>query len=160
MTTQNNLSRRKFLEILGATTVAAIAANVSIPSSIATAASGDRVDFAKALAIVVESPLYRQAIDELEAKGFLFDLKKNTFQGAPKEPDLVGIVLAQTKTPSRKTGADIALTVSLREEALHAVNYVVGQSNEDSLEIARVNLTFGKSRTASSESFARGQATL
>jgi hypothetical protein len=160
MATQNSISRRKFLELLGVTTVGAIAANVTIPSSITSASSGDRADFAKSLAIVVESPLYRQAIDELEAKGFLFDLKKSTFQRAPKEPGLVGIVLAQTKTPSRKTGADIALTVSLREEALHAVNYVVGQSNEDSLEIARVNLTFGKSRTASSESFARGQATL
>lgn len=51
MTTRNNLSRRKFLKIRGATTAGAIAANVSNPSSIAIAASGDRADSAKALSI-------------------------------------------------------------------------------------------------------------
>jgi hypothetical protein len=124
---------------------------VSIPSSIATAASGDRADFAKALAIVVESPLFRQAVDELEAKGFLFDLKQSGFERATTQDKIIGISIPPIKSPNRKATTHLSLTVDLNKEHLYAANYLFAQSLGEFLRLERHIITTNFPRIFSSE---------
>lgn len=119
------LSRRRFLQAIGATALGAVAASIVVPSHIAVAAKEDAVDLAQAQAIAAESPLSRQALDELRRQGLPFDLSRAALMRPQGLPDWVLLVLDDTLPKPKKIVAHLSLNINVRARILNVAYYSI-----------------------------------
>jgi hypothetical protein len=137
------MPRRSFLKAIGATTVGIVASTLSVPDSIAMASQRDAVDQEKAISVAAASPLVEKALWELSDKGFVFDLQQGTgLQRFPGKESMVGIIVKDfiPQFFHRTEGSHLILTVDLEISALQALQFTVGRSLTDGLDISSVTL--------------------
>ena len=124
------LSRRQFLKIAGVSLAgAAVTLLPTVPTSIAAFNTLQYLpieDIRKALEIAKKAPMFQEAITELEAINIRFNIVPESVSASSAQGDLVGLLLHQSSSPSRRLGADLLLTVDLSKEILNIVQYLVG----------------------------------
>lgn len=159
------ISRRLFLRTAGATALASIAASIPLDSSafpVLSSASlnSSNDEFQKALAIADASSEFAQAMEELAGQAFSILPGKSNFTRFDEQPHLVGLMMSDTRPDPKKEGADIAVTIDLKASALVAVNYTVGRSLTEGLDITRVRFTPNASRMEHHALFSRDESSI
>src|SRR5439155_16578698 len=85
--------------------------------------SSEQVD--AALAIANNSPMFQEALSELQTAGFGFNVAGNAVRLSSALDSLIGLVLPHSQSPSNRMGADLALTVDLPNKVLNFVQIIV-----------------------------------
>ena len=80
----------------------------------------------KALEIAKKESMFQEAVVELEALNIQFNIVPEAVSASSAQGDLVGLLLHQSSSPSRRMGADLILTVDMSKEILNIVQYLVG----------------------------------
>jgi hypothetical protein len=137
--------RRRFLKCIGAMAGASVAVELLNPSIgffevplavFEAAALGQRqAAQVQPQALAATAQLLRQALHELQQQGFPFDLNQHSLIHMPRQPELVGMLLHDTRIPPYQSGADIALTINTTAPQRSMLQYVIGRSYDDRLEI-------------------------
>jgi hypothetical protein len=143
-TTVPEVSRRTFLKVLGLATLPLV---TSLPF-FDLAVWPDRDHAAEMQLHLADHAraLLQDAITELQAQGFSFDLEQSILVQLPQRPHLLGLMLRDSRLPPRHDGADIALTLNLHTPQRSALTYLVGRSNADGLELRQVIVEPGRKR--------------
>lgn len=140
------LPRRTFLKAIGATVAGVVGPILPIPEHLAAVAAAPAPAPFGALVtappppgvaqtIAAASPLVHQALAELKAYDLVFDVKPTNFVHAGDHGSLVGLTLRHRQSPSRRTGADLILTVDGQANSLVAVQFLVAWCLDGSLEL-------------------------
>lgn len=117
------LSRRSFLQKVGAVTLGALAAQISIPASLRATLTQEKALFQEATRILTSSPLTQQALRYLSAQGLQFDMSRvSGFLRDDRAPELVGLYLPSTSSPPG-VGNVLIPTVDLRTGHLSALSF-------------------------------------
>ncbi|OGO72707.1 MAG: hypothetical protein A2Z49_07670 [Chloroflexi bacterium RBG_19FT_COMBO_56_12] len=113
----NSISRRQFLKIAGVTLAgAAVTLLPALPTSIAAINTLQDIpieEIRKALEIAKKESMFQEAVVELEALNIQFNIVPEAVSASSAQGDLVGLLLHQSSSPSRRMGADLILTVDM-----------------------------------------------
>lgn len=132
---ENSLhSRRIFLKAVGATVLGSVAATVPIPSFVSQVAAVPE-SRRRAQEIASSAPLFRYVLGILQAHHFTFDASVDSFNYASEQERYAGLTLHHRETRSRRTGADLVLTVDMQSSILISVQYIIGWCLDCSLEV-------------------------
>ena len=133
---KSKITRREVL-IAGAT-VAGAAAAMQVAGKEAEAAGvtpATTADVSTGLAIAAGDAMFQEALVELQAAGFGFDLSPLAAQFATVQDNLVGMVIKHNLSLSNRFGVDLILTADLEAGTLFLLQWVIGWSLVDSLEV-------------------------
>lgn len=135
----NPITRREFLK---AASTVAVGATLSVlpvhPLSSLAASPIKGEDLAAALEIAVSDALYQEAVAELQALGLTFQPAVDAVRLASIQDGLTGFVLPHRASPSRRMGADLALTVDVAPGLVTSVHFLTGWSLVEMLEMASI----------------------
>lgn len=122
------MSRRRFLQILGAVGVGAVASSLQVPEPVSRALASDLADFERAKALTSVSPAYQHVIQELGKKGFTFDFANSLLARHPSNPAMVALEINAVVPLPSKTASRLAITVNIKDSRLISVQYIESES--------------------------------
>ena len=139
----HSITRRQFLKIAGVT-LAGVAATLlpGLPTRMAALDALQDVPIEaihKALELARQEPMFQEAIAELDNLDIQFNIIPEAVGISSVQGDLVGLVLHQSGSPSRRMGASLILTVDLSKEVLNNVQYLLGWCLVQALKLKSVN---------------------
>ena len=132
------LSRRDFLETIGALCLGVVPQPMPIPAFVAGVLPAAQADLNQARAIAAGSPLYHQIEDELAQKGFRFDLDSGRLLRRAEHSELVGLALESVLSAPRQEWVALALTIDRTSLRVMAAHYTRGQTLSRRLRIHAV----------------------
>lgn len=121
--TTPRVSRRSLLKAMGLTAVGAAGGTRAVPAPFQIAATAQK---RPPWVVAATSLPLQYALEQLKAYGFAFELEETNFREVAALADRVGLVLAATRTPSLRAGAEVLCTVDTANERVDAVQYVIG----------------------------------
>ncbi len=139
--TESVLSRREFLQVSGVATagvmLAALPPNLINPPNFAPAGTVE-----DALKIALPDAMFLEMEEEVKALGMALNLDAASIKLSGTQDALTGFVLTHSQSPSKRMGADLALTVDVGRGLVTSVQLVVGWSEVDMLNLAHITLDY------------------
>jgi hypothetical protein len=135
------LSRRQFLKVAGNTFLGSVISALPFIPPIASidSQSGGYPDVIEtSLDIAKNNPMFQEAVSELLANGFEFDVTPSVITQYSLQGNSTGVVLQQRRTEETREGADLVLTVDMTDQALNFVQVITGWCLVDFLRVASV----------------------
>lgn len=138
-----SLSRREFLQVggvaVGGALLAAAPLNLIKPPNFGQTAPGSVED---ALKIALADAMFLEMEEEVKALGMSLNQTADTVKLSGTQDSLTGFVLTHSQSPSKRMGADVALTVDVGRGIVTSVQLVVGWSLVDMLNLAHIMLDY------------------
>ena len=132
------LSRRDFLETIGALCLGVVPQPMPIPAFVAGVLPAAQADLERARAIAAASSLYHEIEDELAQEGFRFDLDNARLLRRAEHSELVGLALESVLPAPRHEWVALALTIDRASPRVMAAHYTRGQTLSRRLRIYAV----------------------
>jgi hypothetical protein len=133
-------TRRVFLKALGVTAIGTVAGSLPIPPLLtpvsAAPAAPPPESIEKALTIAKGAAMFQEISTDLQAYEFAFDVSFSAVHHSSANGVFVGFVLRHSRSSSRRTGADVIVTVNLSTEQLTVVQFVTGWCLVDAMQVS------------------------
>jgi len=140
---QPALTRREFLQVggvvAGGALLTATPLNLIRPPNFGQTTPGSIDD---ALKIALADAMFLEMKEEVKALGMALNLDAASIKLSGTQDALTSFVLTHSQSPSKRMGADMALTVDVGRGLVMSVQLVVGWSEVDMLNLAHITLDY------------------